>query len=88
MCPAVPRLYALGSYSCSSKRASLEALKHNKGVFDFLCYRAVGVYSEDAKGAILVLSGVNSGVTHMMFSQDGQTLYTGFRKVYRKPSNE
>lgn len=45
-------------------------------------FAAAGVYSEDVRGAILVLSGINSGVTHIMFSEDGQTLYTGFRKVW------
>ena len=42
---------------------------------------AVGIYSEDVKDAIFILSEINSGVTHMRFSEDGQVLYAGFRKV-------
>lgn len=42
----------------------------------------VGVYSEDVKDAIFILSEINSGVTNMRFSEDGQILYAGFRKVW------
>ena len=46
-----------------------------------LSLNIVGIYSEDVKEAVMVLSELNNGVTHIMFSSDGQTLYTGFRMV-------
>ena len=45
-----------------------------------LILTVVGLYSESDKGPIM-LSGTDSGVTHMLFSPDGNLLYTGLRKV-------
>ena len=41
----------------------------------------VGLYSDSVKDAVVVMEEVGGGVTHMRFSQDGNLLYTGFRKV-------
>ena len=41
----------------------------------------VGLYSESTKGSVILIEGVGGGVTHMLFSQDGNLLYTGYRKV-------
>ena len=41
----------------------------------------VGVYSGLAEGAMLLLTGVGGGVTHLSFSPDGNLLFVGFRKV-------
>ncbi len=46
-----------------------------------VCIIVVGLYSEDIRGSVMTLTGLYNGVTHMVFSQDGQSLYTGFRKV-------
>ena len=45
---------------------------------------AVGLYSEHTKGPIMLLTALDSGVTHMVFTADGNLLYTGFRKVYAR----
>ena len=42
---------------------------------------AVGVYTHLAEGAMLLLTGVGGGVTHITFSPDGNLLFVGFRKV-------
>ena len=78
MCPTAPKLYALGSYSCSSKYT-----QHTKKIAIFtscFCFK-VGLYSENVKECLMLVSQVKSGVTHMLFSSDGQTLYAGFRMV-------
>ena len=41
----------------------------------------VGVYSEDMKEPCMILTSLASGVTHLAFSPDGHTLYSGFRKA-------
>ena len=41
----------------------------------------VGLYSESTEGAVILIEGVGGGVTHILFSQDGNLLYTGYRKV-------
>ncbi|CAI8004863.1 Telomerase Cajal body protein 1 [Geodia barretti] len=41
----------------------------------------VGVYSDLADGAVLLLTGVGGGVTHIAVSPDGNLLFVGFRKV-------
>jgi WD40 repeat protein len=40
----------------------------------------VGVYSDLADGAVLLLTGVGGGVTHIAVSPDGNLLFVGFRK--------
>ena len=42
---------------------------------------AVGLYDDSIYGTTMLLSGVHSGVTHMVFSQDGNYLFIGYRKV-------
>ena len=42
---------------------------------------SVGVYSDLADGAVLLLTGVGGGVTHIAVSPDGNLLFVGFRKV-------
>ena len=48
-----------------------------------LVFRAgpVAVYSDLADGAVLLLTGIGGGVTHIAFSADGNLLFVGFRKV-------
>lgn len=41
----------------------------------------VGVYSNGTEGAVLLLTGMGGGVTHITFSADGNLLFVGFRKV-------
>ena len=41
----------------------------------------VGLYSECSAEAMLLLTGLGGGVTHMDFSPDGNLLFVGFRKV-------
>lgn len=41
----------------------------------------VGLYSDDYNGALMLLTGISNGVTHLMISDDGKLLHTGFRKV-------
>ena len=47
-----------------------------------LLYSAVGLYSDDVDGPIMVMRELESGVTHMIFSPSGDYLYTGYRKVF------
>ncbi len=47
----------------------------------FLDCLSVGLYCENTRGATIILEGVGSGVTHMLFSPDGNSLYVGLRKV-------
>ena len=57
------------------------SLLHTRhGMYTFLP-SIVGLYSESAKGAVVLIEEVGGGVTHMLFSQDGNLLYTGYRKV-------
>ena len=49
-------------------------------VSHFLPY-AVGLYSETSSGPMSIFSGVGGGVTHIMFSGDGNYLFSGGRKV-------
>ena len=42
---------------------------------------AVGLYSDSTQGPLMLLTALDSGVTHMVFAADGNQLYTGFRKV-------
>ena len=87
-------MYALGSYSCSGMCpcCQLPPHTHHSKISLYNCARSsfqsllylpskVGLYSDNAKGAVIVIEGVGGGVTHMLFSQDGNLLYTGFRKV-------
>ena len=41
----------------------------------------MGVYSNMVDGAMLLLTGVGGGVTHITFSPDGNLMFVGFRKV-------
>ncbi|RWS31061.1 hypothetical protein B4U80_05124, partial [Leptotrombidium deliense] len=40
----------------------------------------VGIYDENSEEEICVLEGQNGGITHLMFSVDGNMLYSGGRK--------
>lgn len=42
---------------------------------------AVGLYSDSTEGPLMLLTALDSGITHMVFAEDGNHLYTGFRKV-------
>ena len=46
-----------------------------------LCLSVVGLYCGRMKGPVALLSGLISGITHMVFSYCGNLLYTGERKV-------
>lgn len=41
----------------------------------------VGLYSDVVDGAMLLLTGLRGGVTHITVSPDGNLLFVGFRKV-------
>ena len=84
MVPSHSHMYAVGSYSSQGKTHTVPPV-HCDGV----C--SVGVYSDLADGAVLLLTGVGGGVTHIAVSPDGNLLFVGFRKVCSQllsPGNE
>ena len=69
-------VYAVGSYS------SQGWWSHPLSLYEMESTSAVGLYSNLTEGAMLLLTGVGGGVTHIMFSPDGYLLFVGLRKVF------
>ena len=70
-------LYAAGSYDRSSKLARVKAMR----TIYLMHFCIVGLYSDSDGSHICSLLGHSGGVTHLLFSNDGNRLYSGGRKV-------
>ncbi len=54
-------------------------------VFSVCLVFSVAVYSEPKGNMLCMFQGQQGGITHIMFSPDGNKLYTGARKVTHLP---